>query len=589
MSVSTVLAPQHSQSRLKRWYPLFICVITSLLYLPTLRFEFVYDDSSQIAHNPLITSWKNLPLLFRTDVWRFQNPLVTGNFWRPMFMAWLLINHLLFGLNTVWWHATTILMHVLCTYLLYRLAIRLGGDVQIAAVAALVFAIHPSHLETVAWISGVTDSLLSVLILSSLLCFIRALDLQGAPRLIWFAISLVLYALALLTKETAIVDLVFIVAYLLLFRRSEWKFSRACTLLSTFLAATAAYLIARHSVLGGFSHTYVRMTIWQELITVPSMLWFYLRHLCWPVGLSVMYDVSPITQLAWSTFWLPLGIVTLSAVGLWMYVLRSRDRLAAFAGVVLIFPLLPVLYVPVLEPGNFLHDRYLYLPSAGFAILISIAVGKLRAGSEALFGFTKLQTVVLCIVIAGSSLATARQQIFWANDVLLFRRATAKAPGSAAAFNNLGTALAARGHLREAMFSFQQVIRRDPNSWRGQYNVGLGYFVDGNYPEAELYLQKAIELNPVEGDPAAVLAEARIRQRKYAEAEPAILHAIAVKPYQPGYRRVLALSLEGQGKLTEAMQAAEAELTQHPQDIETKELLNRLRKEQESDRILPTE
>lgn len=564
-----------------RWLPWLIGAIPLLLYLPTLRFEFVYDDTSQIVGNPLIQSWKNLPLLFHTDVWRFQNPLVVGSFWRPVFMAWLLLNHSLFGLRTWGWHAAAVAVYLVSVYLVYRLVRRLSGDPWLAAMASLLFAVHPAHLETVAWVSGSTDSLLSVFVLGSLLCLVRGCENAGARRWGWLLCSLLLFALALLTKETAIIEPVLVAAYLLLFHRTDrHRFVRlAFGTVGAFLLTTVAYLLARRSVLGALSHSYLHMTFADALLTVPSVLWFYLKHLLWPVGLSVIYDAAPVIHLGWRNFWLPLLALAVVTIVLILYFVRTRERIAAFGALLLILPLIPALYVPALEPGNFLHDRYLYFPSIGFSMILASALRRIRFVRARVFGLPAAQVGIVAIMVVAGAAATSSQQVFWANDILLFSRAAEIAPANETAFTNLGTALAVRGHRKEARFAFEQVIRRNPNSWRAQYDLGLSYFVDGKYLEAEIYLQKAVELNPLEGDPAAALAEARIRQGQFAAAEPAILQAITVKPYQPGYRRVLALSLEGQGKLREALQAAQAELARQPADPETRSLVDRLKRE----------
>ena len=414
--------------------------------------------------------------------------------------------------------------------------------------------------------------------LGSLLAFIHSRE--GKRGWAWITASLLLYAAALLTKETAIVEPGLVIAFVLLFRESPAHWPRdVATSSSPFFLISGLYLIERWMVLHGVGHANITMPFGDVLITIPSVLWFYLRHLFWPVGLSVYYDATPVIHIGWWNFWWPLlacSALTLAFIAYWK---RSRNRLAMFAGVLLILPLLPVLYIPALDPDAFLHDRYLYLPSMGLAVLVAIAIRKVRAGKGWLFGIPASQAALLGVLTLTLAVASASQQIYWANDVLLFSRATEIAPGSAAAFNNLGMALASRGRMREAMFAFQQVIKRNPRSWIAQYNVGLGYFMDGKYLDAEVYLQNAVELNPVEGDPSALLAEARMRQGKFSEAEPAILHAIAVQPYKPGYHRVLALCLEGEGRFREAMQAAQEELAAHPQDEKTRELLARLTQE----------
>src|SRR5947208_1322185 len=107
-----------------------VLAATFLTYLGTLQFEFVYDDLGQIVANPAVQSWKYFPMYFRANVWMQQ--LAVGNYYRPVFLAWLLLNHTFFGLHPALWHLTTILSHVAVTALVFVLALRLTRDRRIA-------------------------------------------------------------------------------------------------------------------------------------------------------------------------------------------------------------------------------------------------------------------------------------------------------------------------------------------------------------------------------------------------------------------------------------------------------------------------
>src|SRR5919109_2726788 len=123
----------------------FVLAATFLVYAGTLQFDFVYDDLGQIVSNPAVQSWKYFPLFFRANVWMQQLPV--GNYYRPVFLAWLLINHTIFGLHPALWHLTTVLAHVAVTALVFAMSLRLTRDRRIALVAALLFGLHPVHLE----------------------------------------------------------------------------------------------------------------------------------------------------------------------------------------------------------------------------------------------------------------------------------------------------------------------------------------------------------------------------------------------------------------------------------------------------------
>src|SRR5215217_4240386 len=138
-----------------------VLALTFIAYAGTLGYQFVYDDRSQIVENSFVQSWANAPQFFTEHVWQHVYPNSPGNYYRPIFLIWLLLNYTLFGLNAFSWHLTTVTVHLAATALVYVFARRLSKDELTATIAALVFGLHPVHLESVAWVSGVTDPLLA--------------------------------------------------------------------------------------------------------------------------------------------------------------------------------------------------------------------------------------------------------------------------------------------------------------------------------------------------------------------------------------------------------------------------------------------
>ena len=555
------------------------CGLSALIYAASLRFDFVYDDRNQIVLNPLIRSWHNLGWLFKTDVWAFWNPLYVGNYWRPLFMVWLLLNHSLFGLSPAGWHALAVLTHVVATWFVFQLALELSGDSLLALFTALIFAVHPSHIETVAWISGTTDSLMADFLLPSLICFIRGWK-TTKRKWAWYAGSTALFACALLVKEPAVILVPLVVLFAILYSESGWRtrVKEAALALSPLLLVSAIYMGCRRAVLHGVGHDNLRMGLGDVLLSAPSLLWFYIKHLVWPVGLGLYYEIPPVQSPGVRKFWLPLFGCLLVLLALIAFCWRRKDRLSAFGVAFLFLPMLPVLYIPALPVDDFAHDRYLYLSSVGLALIAASLLRMLRGNRKRIFGIPAFQFAAAAVLVITLCAATASQQIYWASDVLLFRHAVDVAPGSANAFNNLGVALTAHGRMKEAMFAFEQVIKRNPKSYVALYNLGLGSFLDGNYPEAEEYLSRAVKIAPLESDQWAVLAEAQVHQKRFSEAETSIRNAIRIKPYKPGYQRVLAAALEGEGKAKEALEAAQIELKANPEDIDSKALVSRLQK-----------
>ena len=226
---------------------------TALIYLDTLSFQFVYDDVTLIVRNPQVQSWSNLPHFFTQHLWAAY--AATGNYYRPVYQLWLLLNYTAFGLNPLGWHITTVAVHLGATLLVYVLLAKLGAERLTAAIAASLFGVHPVHIESVAWVSGVIDPLTAVFFLGALLCH---LQVREGKR--WcLGPALALCALALLTKEAAAVlpGVVLVVEWRGLGRRQDDmaalsrtdRLRSAVTWTLPYAAVAVLYLVARHYAL----------------------------------------------------------------------------------------------------------------------------------------------------------------------------------------------------------------------------------------------------------------------------------------------------------------------------------------------------
>ena len=281
--------------RLAAWWGIvLVLALTFAVHIPTLGYKFVHDDRGQIVENPAVHSWHAVPTYFTAQVWAGVMPEELGNYYRPLFLLWLRINDVVFG-NQAWgWHLTTVLAHVLTTLLVYLLACRLGISRDVALLATMIFGLHPAHIEAVAWISGVTEPLLGIFLIASFLAYLESRAI-GAHALRWRVCSLVLFALAMLEKETALILPGLLIIY-------EWiygmEWGRPLDLrrilpwcgevlgrIWIYFLLVALYIPARIYALKGFSHAVTPLSIVQLVITWPSLIAFWIRHLLWPVGL----------------------------------------------------------------------------------------------------------------------------------------------------------------------------------------------------------------------------------------------------------------------------------------------------------------
>src|SRR5919204_3758226 len=146
--------------------------LTITLYYISLSFDFVWDDLFQIVDNPLIRSWNAVPRAFMSDLWYHVG---RGQlYYRPLFTTWSVLNYALFKLHTWGWHLGAVLLHVVAVCVIYWLARKLKLPHWTAAIAAILFAVHPIHIEPVAWVSVASDTLVTVFCMLAIVAFLNS-------------------------------------------------------------------------------------------------------------------------------------------------------------------------------------------------------------------------------------------------------------------------------------------------------------------------------------------------------------------------------------------------------------------------------
>jgi tetratricopeptide (TPR) repeat protein len=553
------------------------CALAFLAYVPSLGFQFVYDDKPQIVENPAIHAWRYLPHYFTSHAWAELYPRVSGNYYRPLFLLWFRLNDVLFGLDPKGWHFTTVLCHVAATYLVFRLVCRLAASSGIAFCAATLFALHPVHIESVAWVSGVTDPLMAIFLIGGFLAFLRY---REEHRAAWMVVALSLFTLGLLEKETTVVlgPLVFLYECLVA-GKDSWtsRFGNAIRQSFWFIVATLLYLPVRACVLHGVSHTVTPLAWTTMALTEPSIIWLYARHLVFPIGLSGLYGLPYIDHGASAGFLLPVAFLAALILGLvWGTRHLEARRLAWFACGWIVLSVAPTLWLRAYAEGDIAHDRYLYVPTIGFVMLVSLFLAEAskywRTGAKA------VQIIGLALIALAYALATARQQIYWASDLLLYTRAYTIAPRDNLICNDLGTALMDVGKSGDAIGLYLQVIAHEPHYWLANYNLGYAYYRIGRLPEAESYLRRAININAADSDEFIYLGLTLWRQGRAGEAAQYVQRAIAIRPTAPGYHFALAMIHRDQSDVPAATAELRLELMNNPESIAAQQQLDSLSK-----------
>lgn len=572
MSAPAAFAASETAPRLPLSLPRLVLLLglslTLLVYLDTLWFQFVYDDLTLIVRNPQVHSWSFVLQFFHEHVW--ASVAQKGSYYRPVFQIWLLLNYTLFELHPAGWHLLNLVLYFGTSFLVYRLAMHLGADAMTAAVAAIVFGLHPVHAETVSWIADSDDVLMGLLFVGAFLCYGNARR-RPQEKTGWWLASIALYALALLTKEPATM------LPLLVFG-NEWicgegggkrwaRFRAAFLATAPFLLLIAGYALVRLAVLPALTAG-KGLSFSEALLTAPAVACFYLGKLLWPVGLAAYYDLAPVTHLGWRAFALP-ALISLAALAALIRVSR-RDRLAAMASLWLLVPAIPALAsLPGLPRQELVHDRYLYLPSLGFAVLVALAfrwcvrnVPLLRSSLAAALALAAVAGLMGGVAVA--------QNIHWRDDVALFTRATAIAPHSVPAADQLANALYKRGDAEGALALYHRALDLDPRSWETCFSLGITEFELRRWADSEAHLQRAAELEPDNTAEYYYLAQARMNQGKWQAAAESLKRAIALSPQAAGLHYALGLAWSRQGRLAEAREQFREEIRLNPASTEAR-------------------
>lgn len=541
-------------------------LLAFVVFANSLQGEFVYDDQRQIVRNTLIQQPDLLWRALTSDVWAFMGgDAAASNYWRPTFVAYLALGVHGFGMDTFGWHLSNVLLHMLVTALAFALVRRLHASLPVAAAVALLFAVHPVHSESVAWISGVPDLLLAASLLGSLLLVSR---LREQPGLLRLGLALLLYALALGAKEIALLFPLIVVAL-------DWRgrLRDAMTRVWPFVVLALLYLLARHWVLGSWQQLPANPpSLLETLLTLPATFVFYLRQLVFPwwIGPSYPLRIVEAGQIGWSNVFWPL-LLSLAVLG-WM-LLQARKSVLARVGLALfLLPLLPAMNLAAFHPEQLVHDRYLYLPSLGFLMLL---VPALHALLQSLAGADRAQAWLrTCVALAALPLAlqTISYNRAWGSNLELWQWAVRSDPSSAFNHHQLGVHLQQARRTDEAVAALDRSIALQPtlaaHLARGIAHMGQGRFdqaerdlrqITGSRQSAiapyllyQAYEALAVSLNQqrLQDQAGQVLREARTRLPTY---QATLTEKLAVVLYQSGQK---ATALQ---ELMDAQSAARSE------------------------------
>ncbi len=495
-------------------YLLIIIAATIMLYFPSLSNSFVWDDTTLIKNNSALRAPSPLHLLKQP----FWPPALVGKnlYYRPMSVFWFWLGYKFWKISPLGYRLENLAVYLIVIILLYFFMKRKLG-MRTALIGAAIFAAHPVHIENAAFISGITDLSAGLFFMSTFLLW------TSEKKKLRYFMAPILYFLSLLSKEVAVMGIVVIILYDVIFRRKKERNIWAGWL--ALFAALPIYFAMRYIALGHFlKASEAKITMIRRLLFAPYILLRYIQNSIIPIDLKP-YHPEKLLDMSISTgiiFWIVLIILIYLALKL-----LNNKRYINFGILWFILFLLPVLGI-VNIPSSMWAERFLFIPSVGFAIVAAVLFEKLlRADIK----FAKrLPKILLSGYIVFLALFTFTYSYYWRNDWILSRYIVDTAPdmpiGYAGlahqffnfnepdsayfysvkslekdsiyfvALNIISGALLKKGEVDSSIFYLKKLVGHYPYFAPGYINLGRCLLEKGDAALGVKYFAKALTLAP---------------------------------------------------------------------------------------------
>ncbi|HXU36525.1 MAG TPA: tetratricopeptide repeat protein [Blastocatellia bacterium] len=526
------------------------------------------DDDIYIYENPMVTAG----LTIKGLRWAFTTFHAAN--WHPL--TWLshMFDAQVFGLSPGADLAVNVFLHTLNSLLVFTFLKNMTGRLWRSAIVAGLFALHPMHVESVAWAAERKDVLSAFFALLSLLAYIRyaKADHPSWKQFLPVTVSL---ALALMAKPMFVTwPFVMLLLDYWPLNRLEWRPDNGPGLLAqrlaplirekipVFVLAAASVAItyiaqSRGGAVRQFADAPILLRVSNALVSYAK----YIVSLLWPGGLGVYYPFSPEGIPPWE---LAASLALVACITVFVMRAKKNQGYLLTGWAWYLGTLVPVIGI-IQVGGQTMADRYSYIPSIGLFVMIVWVVGDLIKQRPVLYRAAAFAVVVWLAILG--SLACV-QVGFWRDSITLFRHTLLVAPGNLVAHYNLAHALGKQGNLDEAIVHFGEALRIKPDFFDALINIGVTLNDQRKFAEAATYLTRAVELQPQSSKAHLQLAISLAQNGRSDEALGHFFQAMELSPNDPDVRTNLGLMLARIGKFPEAREQLGVALRLNPNSPE---------------------
>jgi len=536
------------------WICLFLIAVTFSTYYQTLGFDFVnFDDDYYVTEN----SYINKGITQDSIKWSFIAAYAAN--WHPI--TWLshMLDCHLFGLNPSRHHLTNLLFHIANTLLLFMIFLKMTGGFWQSGFVAALFALHPLHVESVAWVSERKDVLSTFFAMLTMLSYIWYVK---RPSIYRYVLIMLCLTLGLMSKSMLVTlpCVLLLMDYWPLYRfrfqhAREYNHSmQTSTVFRLMVEKIPLFVLAALSSIAAFhaqdySGAVATLDVFPFTERIANALVAYATYLIkmvYPAKLAVPYP-HPGTLPIWQV----MGACLLLFFIFYLAARSFKQRPYFMVGWLwYVGTLVPV--IGLIQIGSqAMADRYTYVPLIGIFVILAWGVPEIfkKWRHRKLFLATSA-TIILAILTA----MTWRQSGYWKNGITLFEHAVCVTSGNFIAHNNLGSALSREGRYADAINHCSQALKINPNFEEAHYNLGIMLEHEGKTEEAIQHYLQAIEIWPDYGQAHNHLGAALRKQGRIKEAIYHYLQAIRINPDNEKAHYNLARALNKAGRTEEAIQ-----------------------------------
>jgi tetratricopeptide (TPR) repeat protein len=488
----------------KIFVALFLFLLSFSVFTPSLKNGFVWDDVETIERSYFSFKASRIASIVFTENKGKQK--VASYYYRPIFFISMVVDKDMWGVSPFGFHLSNLIFHSVSTVLFYFLALlvfgefRVDGKEAIAFLSSLFFALHPMHVESVSWIAGRTD------VLCSLFFFLAFIfHMLSYKKLRFFPLSVVCFFLSLLSKEVAVVFLIVTLGFDLLSgkitsRSNTLKYAiyAVLVLLYFYLRGRTFMSVPEISGENVQRSTHKVLQILEILKVLLSSYLFYINKLVFPFDFNAF-----ITTVPGDFYYLVSSILVILVLCVIGFVsIRKREFITAFSIFWIFATLGPSCLVAIFVVSSTpLAERYLYIPSAGYCLLIAYLILKVEKRIKA----QRIGWAFVSVLCLSYLFFTIERQGVWKDNLALWGDTLKKSPNCAIPHSNYGMALRDVGRtdeaIRELLIALDSGIK-DTKRGRAITANNLGYvlYLDkGDYKNAERWFLKALYYDPMYG------------------------------------------------------------------------------------------